>query len=136
LVLIDTNVWSELSRPRPDPIVEAWVAKHSDDLMLSALVLAEMQYGIALADAPKRTELQAFVDAVLIRASGGIIPFDADAAQVWGPLRARLQRTGELIGERDMLIAAHAIALGVPLVTRDVSDMARTGATIINPWEP
>jgi toxin FitB len=136
LVLIDTNVWSELARPRPNPNVEAWVAKHSNVCILSAIVFAEMQYGIALAEPPRRDEVQAFVDTVLIRLTDGIAPFGAEAAQAWGTLRARLQQAGELIGERDMLIAAHAIALGVPLVTRDVLDMARTGATIINPWEP
>lgn len=135
-MLIDTNVWSELTRPRPNSDVEAWVAEHFNDCILSAIVFAEIQYGIALAEPPRRNELQAFVDTVLIRQTDGIAPFGADAAQIWGALRARLQRAGELIGERDMLIAAHAIALGVPLVTRDVADMARTGATIINPWEP
>ncbi len=134
LVLIDTNVWSEMSRPRPDPNVAHWMAQHADECILSAIVLAEIQYGIALADAPKRGALQNFVDDLLLRLSGEIVPFGRDAALAWGPMRARLQRAGQLIGDRDMLIAAHAMTLDVPLVTRDVLDMARTGAKLINPW--
>ena len=133
LVLIDTNVWSELARQRPNPGVRAWLAANMDQCILSAIVVAEIRYGIAQApDAAARVRLQQFLDDLLIRLP--VTPFDDAAAQAWGPLRADLQRRGKLIGERDMLIAAHALSLQAPLVTRDVSDMARTGATIINPW--
>ena len=133
LVLIDTNVWSELPRPRPHPNVRAWLATNFGQCIFSAIVVAEIEYGIALApDATARGRLQQFLDDLLIRLP--VAPFDDAAAQAWGPLRARLQQRGELIGERDMLIAAHALALQTPLVTRDVADMARTGARIINPW--
>ena len=136
MVLIDTNVWSELSRPRPDPHVIVWMGKNLAEWILSAIVFAEMQFGIAAAaDAAKRRDLMAFRDDILKRIDGVITPFDARAANSWGPLRAKLKREGKLIGERDMVIAAHAMSLGVPLVTRNVEEMGRTGATIINPWE-
>ncbi|MEH3047970.1 PIN domain-containing protein [Sphingomonas adhaesiva] len=133
-MLVDTNVWSELSRPRPDERVRRWFADNLSDCMLSSIVLAEMRYGVALADGSRRTELDAFVADLLTRLSDRIVDFDANAAAVWGPLRARLQRSGMLIGERDMLIAAQAVARDIPLVTRNVSDMARTDAVIVNPW--
>ena len=75
-----------------------------------------------------------FRDSILQKLDGVIAPFDAEAAITWGPLRAKLKREGKLIGERDMLIAAQALSLRVPLVTRNVEEMARTGATLINPW--
>lgn len=134
-VLIDTNVWSELSRPRPDDRVSHWMRAHFAECVLSAIVLAEMRYGIAVADGARRRDLQSFLDDLLIRLPG-VASFDEAAAAAWGPLRAQLKQTGRLIAERDMLIAAHALALGMPLVTRNVSDMARTGAAIINPWGP
>jgi predicted nucleic acid-binding protein len=135
-VLIDTNVWSELARPRPDPVVQKWFRENLESCFLSSIVFGEIQYGIALAEGTRRQDLQSFLDDLLVRLPNGIVDFDGSAAIAWGPLRAHLKRTGQLIGERDMLIAAHALALDIPLVTRNVSDMARTGAVIINPWEP
>ncbi|QMW21533.1 PIN domain-containing protein [Sandaracinobacteroides saxicola] len=133
-MLIDTNVWSELTRPRPDAKVLNWITAHFDKCILSAMVIAEMRYGIAFADDPaRRIRLQTFHDDLLGKFR--VTPFDDRAAAAWGPMRADLQRRGKLIGERDMLIAAHALALDTPLVTRDVSDMAKTGTTIINPWD-
>ena len=134
-MLIDTNVWGELSRPRPNPGVAAWMGENLDKCILSAIVFAEMQFGIAAApDVLRRSNLAIFRDSILHKLDGVIAPFDAEAAIAWGPLRAKLKREGKLIGERDMLIAAHALSLRVPLVTRNVEEMARTGATLINPW--
>ena len=135
-VLIDTNVWSELARRRPDTRVRQWMAEHFADCMMSTLVLAEMRYGIALADDDaRRRDLQEFHDDLLDRMGSQVASFDEFAAAAWAPLRAGLQRSGRLIGERDMLIAAHAISLDMPLVTRNVRDMERTGAIIIDPWQ-
>ncbi|MDP3675818.1 MAG: PIN domain-containing protein [Novosphingobium sp.] len=135
-MLIDTNVWSELSRPRPDASVSAWARLNFDKTILSAIVFGEIQYGIALAEGNRRKELQAFLDELMLRLNGVVADFDDEAASVWGSLRARLKKAGNLFGERDMLIAAHALSLGTPLVTRNVSEMIRSGATVINPWEP
>lgn len=136
-MLIDTNVWSELSKPRPNAAVIEWMARNFEACILSTIVLAEIRYGIALAtDGQRRDVLQTFHDDLIDKLCNRIVPFDDDAASAWGPLRARLKQTGALIGERDMLIAAHALALGVPLVTRNVADMERTGVVIINPWQP
>lgn len=134
-MLIDTNVWSELSRPRPDKAVGHWFRSHFPSCILSAIVFGEIQYGIALAEGARRRDLQSFLDDLLVRLPNEIADFDASAGAAWGPLRAQLKRTGPLIGERDMFIAAQALSLSVPLVTRNVSEMARTGAVIINPWE-
>ena len=134
-MLIDTNVWSEIAKPRPEPRVSHWVALNFDACILSTIVQAEIVYGIVLAeDATRRAILQAFHDDLVLRIADRLLPFDTSAAVAFGSLRAKLKRSGELIGERDMLIAAHALALDVPLVTRDIGDMARTGAVIIDPW--
>jgi predicted nucleic acid-binding protein len=134
-VLIDTNVWSELVKPRPDPKVAAWIVEHFDRCILSTLVLGEMRYGIAHAEgSPLAARLQAFHDDLLFRIADRLLPFDAEAATAWAILRARLRRAGTLVADMDLLIAAQAIAAGVPLVTRNVRDMERTGAEIINPW--
>ncbi|RIA36697.1 tRNA(fMet)-specific endonuclease VapC [Hephaestia caeni] len=135
-MLIDTNVWSELTRKRPDAAVDAWMIRNFDRCMLSTIVLGEIRYGIALAQGARQRDLQAFHDDVLVRLGSRIVDFDDSAAASWGQLRARLRRAGQLFGERDMLIAAHAMSLGVPLVTRNVAEMSQSGADIINPWQP
>jgi predicted nucleic acid-binding protein len=111
-----------------------WMRANFDSFVLSAIVLGEILYGIALAEESRRRDLQSFLDDLLVRLPGGVADFDAAAAGTWGVLRAQLKRTGQLIGERDMLIAAHALALDVPVVTRNAAEMGRTGAIIINPW--
>lgn len=134
-MLIDTNVWSELTKRRPEPSVTRWIANNFGICILSTVVQAEMQYGMAkTVDDRKRDELRTFHDDLVGRIGNRLLPFDTPAAIAWGKLRARLQRSGQLIGDLDMLIAAHALALGVPLVTRNVADMERTGAEIIDPW--
>jgi predicted nucleic acid-binding protein len=132
-VLVDANVWSELTRPRPEPQLSAWIGGHFGECLLSTIVLAEIRYGIALAPDDRRAALRSFLDDLLLRLGDRVVDFDASAADAFGALRARLKVAGQLIGERDMLIAGHALSLGVPLVTRNVSDMARTGASIVNP---
>ncbi len=135
-VLIDTNVWSELVRPRPDERVGSWMRDNFERAVMSAIVLGEIRYGIALASGERRRRFQSFHDDLVVRLPGGVASFDDAAAAAWGALRARLKRAGQLIGERDMLIAGHALSLGLPVVTRNVSEMERTGVDIINPWQP
>ena len=136
-VLIDTNVWSELSKARPDQNVNEFISHHFEDAWLSALVLGEVRYGIArLADAARREWLVTWLDDLTFRLEERTLDFDANAAQAYADVKARLAAAGTLIAELDMLIAAQAIAAGIPLVTRNLSDMERTGATIINPWQP
>ena len=134
-MLIDTNVWSELARKHPDSAVNAWMTGNLENCILSAIVLGEIRYGIALAEGARRRDLQSFLDALVTRLDGRIADFDDAAAAAWGQLRARLKHAGQLFGERDMLIAAHALSLGVPLVTRNVAEMSKSGADIINPWQ-
>ncbi len=135
-MLIDTNVWSELSRPHPHPKVADWVRTNFKSCVLSTLVQAEILYGIEAApDEARRAELQTFHDDLLFRIEGRLLPFDTSAAIAWSEMKDRLKRTGRLIADLDMMIAAQAIGAELPLVTRNVSDMARTSAVIIDPWQ-
>jgi predicted nucleic acid-binding protein len=134
-VLIDTNVWSELLRPAPLPAAVTLLTEGRDTNFLSTVVVAEMEFGIArTVDAGKRAQLRAFLDGIIARNEERLLCPDLATAAVFGELRARLRARGEPIADMDLMIAAQAIAAGMPLVTRNVSDMARTGAVIINPW--
>ncbi|MEP7222103.1 MAG: PIN domain-containing protein [Novosphingobium sp.] len=136
-VLIDTNVWGELTRPKPDENVLAFLTANESRLCLSTIVLAEIEFGIAKAQDPVRAErlLKSRNDIVLRTADRILLP-DFLTATVWGKLKAELDGKGEPIPDFDLIICAQAIAAGIPVVTRNVGHMARTGARIINPWEP
>ncbi|MEI9850052.1 MAG: PIN domain-containing protein [Sphingomonas sp.] len=136
-MLIDTNVWSELLRPDPLPAVVALLAEKRDETVLSSIVVAEMEFGIAkLSPSRRREQLRGFVDGIVTRNADRLLFPDLAAAAIFGNLRAKLFADGTPIADLDLMIASQAIAAGMPLVTRNVSDMARTGATIINPWQP
>ncbi|MCP5396872.1 MAG: PIN domain-containing protein [Sphingomonadaceae bacterium] len=136
-MLVDANVWSELTRPRPDAAVVAFLHDNREELYLSTIVMAEVEFGIANAPDPVRRErLIEFADRLLLRCHDRVLAPDFETAAVWGRLKFELRSTGQRIEDIDLLIAAQAIAAGMPLVTRNVSDMARTGARIINPWQP
>ena len=134
-MLIDTNVWSELTRPRPDERVVAFLAANESNTFLSTIVLAKIEFGIAKVVDPIRAErLLNNRNDIVLRVAERILQPDFLSATVWGKLKAGLEGTGEPIPDFDLLICAQAIAAGMPVVTRNVGHMARTGAAIINPW--
>ncbi len=136
-MLIDANVWSELTRRRAEPKVVSFLAEHSRRCFLSTIVLAEMEYGIAKAPDPvRKSRLIDWLDDILARCGDRVLQPDALTSAIWGKLKAGLEARGEPIADMDLLIASQAIASGMPLVTRNVSDMARTGANVVNPWVP
>jgi toxin FitB len=136
LVLIDTNVWSELAKPKPEKRVLDFMTENDRSCFLSTIVLSEIEYGIAKAsDDSHRRRLLTWFDAIHARCKGRILLPDETTATIWGKLKAELERRGQLIADMDLLIASQAIAAGMPLVTRNVTHMERTGAFIVSPWE-
>jgi predicted nucleic acid-binding protein len=134
-VLIDTNVWSELTRPRGEPRVIHWLRDHRDRVVLSTLVEAEMWYGVAnAADVVQARRLRDAVEKVRASVGTRLLPFDSRAAEAWGVLTGRLRREGRIIGDLDTLIAAQGLAHRMPVVTRNVKDFAATGVELIDPW--
>lgn len=132
--LLDTNVISELTRPAPRPEVARWLTEHEDDLFLSVLTLGEIQKGItSLADSVRRRRLTSWLEQE-IRPwfAGRILPVDELVALRGGRL---LAKAGQPLPAVDSLIAATALEHGLTLVTRNTQDMARTGASVFNPWE-
>lgn len=135
-MIADSNVWSELVKPRRDAGVVDFIHANFDGIFLSTLVVAEIEFGIANARAPARKDrLSAFLSDLIWRARDRTLSPGIDAAVVWGRLKARFRAEGTPIADMDLPIAAQAITAGMPLVTRNTSDMARTGAIIVNPWD-
>ncbi len=134
-MLIDTNVWSELTRPRPDLKVLDFLIANEGSLHLSTLVLAEIEFGIAKAPDPvRKARLLKSRDDIVLRVADRILQPDFLSATIWGKLKAALEENGEPIPDFDLMICAQAIAAAMPVATRNVGHMVRTGAVIINPW--
>lgn len=135
--LLDTNVLSELIKPRPDPGLTGWLAGvDEDDLFISVVTLAELRYGIErLPDGTRRAGLESWLTEQLVqRFAGRIIGIDAAIADCWGRLVARRRAAGRPIGGMDAFLAATAECQAMTLITRNVADFAPLGLPLLNPW--
>lgn len=132
MYLLDTNVVSELRRPRPDPAVVAWIEDvHSENLHLSAVTIGEIQAGIELTrrqDAAKAKEIETWLDRVL--STYNVLALDATSFRVWAKLMHR--RSDTLM--QDSMIAACATVHRLVVVTRNVRDFDQLGVRTLNPF--
>ncbi len=135
MILLDTNVLSELTRPRPSPEVIAWLEGNEPFLALPAIVLAELRYGIArLPAGRRRSSLLKFWNMIRDRFRGRIFSFDERAAEAYGDLAAAADRAGTPVNVADGQIAAIALVHGMNVATRDIGDFEVSGVPLINPW--
>ena len=133
--LLDTNVVSELARPRPHPGVLRWFETVPDQaLHLSVLSLGELRKGVELAADKRRKEKLRLWLEVDVREwfEDRLIAVSADIAEAWGEL---LARAGRPVPAIDSLLAATALQSGLRMVTRNVSDFDYPGLETVNPWE-
>ncbi len=138
MILLDTNVVSELMRRSPDPAVEAWVVGHAvETLFFSAVGEAELRYGAAILPAGRRRDtLTSNIEAMLQDAfENRILPFDSDAARVYATIAAARRRAGRPLSQPDGQIAAIAHSRGMTVATRNVKDFEEMGVEVINPWQ-
>jgi predicted nucleic acid-binding protein len=136
MIIIDTNVVSELMRPEPDPGVASWVrARDRRELCMTAISLAEIRYGIArLPDGRRKQVLLGAADEIFSAFADQILPVDAVAAEHYAVIASSRERAGKPIPGFDALIAAVCRSQGAMLATRNVSDFDGAGIEIINPW--
>ncbi len=133
MYLLDTNVVSELRRPRPNGAILAWIADvPAEQLFLSAVTVGEIQAGIEITreqDLAKAEELEVWLDKVL--ASYAVFPMDAPTFREWARL---MHRRSDTITE-DAMIAATAIVHRLTVVTRNVRDFTQFGVELQNPFQ-
>ena len=133
MYLLDTNVVSELRRPRPHGAVLDWIADvPAEQLFVSAVTIGEIQAGIEITreqDEAKAEELEAWLDKVQV--SYGVLPMDAPAFREWARL---MHRRSDTMSE-DAMIAATSIVHRLTVVTRNVSDFDQLGVELQNPFE-
>jgi len=135
--LLDTNVISELLRPRPAVGVTRWLNSVDEQkLFLSALTIGEIQKGISLLQQSRRRDtLESWLKVDLpLRFGPRIISVNEATAIRWGRASADAQLRGTPLSAVDGLIASTALEYGLTLVTRNVKDFAGTGVALVNPW--
>lgn len=133
MYLLDTNVVSELRRPRPHPAVLEWIRRvPADQLFVSPVTIGEIQAGIEITrehDATKANELEVWLGQVLN--SFGVLPADAASFGEWARLKHR--QPDSLM--EDALIAAVAVVHSLTVATRNARDFDRLGVELVNPFE-
>ena len=133
MYLLDTNVISELRRPRPHPAVMEWMRRvPSEQLHLSSVTIGEIQVGIEITrrqDPPKAEEIEAWLERVLL--AFDVIDVDTAAFREWARLRQRQPETLTY----DAMIAGVAIVNRLTVVTRDVRDFEQLSVPVLDPFE-
>jgi toxin FitB len=136
--LLDTNVVSEWTKPRPNPGVIEWLSQVAeDDVFLSVVTFAELRHGIErLPAGRRRRQLDKWLRGELaLRFEGRIVLIDGAIADAWGRLVARQEAGGRPIAAMDGLIAATAQVHALTLVTRNAADFQVSVKAVLNPWK-
>ena len=137
MIILDTNVVSELMRSRPSFSVVDWVAgQAAPDLYLTTISEAELRYGVEITPADERRNgLLLEIEGMLQEDfAGRILPFDSPAAQAYALIAAARRAAGHPINHADCQIAAIARCRGAPVATRDATGFEGCGIEVINPW--
>ena len=138
MVVLDTNVVSELMRDDARPEVLAWLDKRpARDLFVTAVTEAEIRTGIAfLPEGRRRRGLaEAAERAFGSLFAGRVLPFDSEAARSYAGIAAARRATGRPISQADSQIATIAISRGMSVATKNIQDFADMGIKLIDPWE-
>jgi toxin FitB len=136
--LLDTCALSEFARQAPAASLVNWMhTQPEDELFTSAIVLGELARGVALLDdGPKKRRLNAWLHSDLrARFRGRILEVSGEVALKWGEVSGEAARRGVTVSMADGLIGATAIIHSLTVITRNVTDLAATGALVLSPWE-
>lgn len=137
MIVLDTDVLSELMRPAPSPNVQGWLAAQpTTSVFTTAVAQAEILYGVTLLPAGRRRAAleQAVEDMFDEDFVGRVLPFDQAAAQAYAKIAAERREAGRPIAQFDAQIAAIARSRGAALATRNPDDFQGCGIDVINPW--
>ena len=135
MILVDTNVWSELVRATPAPQVVAWEQSNAHLLWLSSVVVGEFLSGVELMPEGRRKRvMRETYDDVIQTYADRIAPFGLAAALRYSDVLARQERAGRAPGTADTQIAATALSLGMSLATRNVAHFEGLDLRLIDPW--
>jgi len=137
MIVLDTNVVSELMLPHPAASVVRWIGPiPAGELVITAVTRAEIQFGVEnLPEGARKNRISEVANAILDREyHDRTLPFDMDSADEFAVIYARRRRLGRPIDKFDAQIAAIAVTHGASLATRNVADFAGCGVKLIDPW--
>lgn len=137
-VLLDTNVLSELRRPKPDKNVVKFISNLPlETLFVSSVTFAEIRFGIEiLSDAAKRSELIAWLDHQLRPMfENRVLSVTEDTMFLWRVMVEEGRKSGHTYSQPDLIIAATARQHGLTVASRDISEFERANVPVINPWK-
>lgn len=138
MILLDTNVISELWKAAPAPAVLTWMDEQEiETCYLSVVTVAELRFGIAaMPDGRRRTIFHDRLEGEVLPAfAGRVLTLDLDATAAYAGLRVRAKNACETIGQADGFIAAMAALAGFAVATRDTRPFEAAGVRTINPWQ-
>ena len=136
--LLDTNVVSELTRPRIEPKVQNWIASQAlGALHVSVVSVGEMEKGFTtMSDLARKAQLEAWLEQQLLELfRGQVLPVTRAIAKRWGVFDGTRQMAGRPLSVPDGMIAATAFENGLVVVTRNVKDFEGLGVPLFNPWD-
>ena len=128
--MLDTNICIFVIKHKPETVIKRFMEHDPGDICISSITYAELVHGVEKSQAKEKNRIALTLLLVKIQ----IIPFDSLAAQVYGVVKADLQRKGTLIGPLDTLIASHAKALDLTLVTNNTREFARVEGLKLEDW--
>jgi len=137
MIVLDTNVISEVMKPEPNPVLLAWLNNQSaETLFLTSVTLAELLFGVAALPSGKRKDkLTQMLDGLLVLFKDRVLPFDTDAARNYAELAVLAKASGRGFPTPDGYIAAIAFSRGFSVASRDTAPYDAANVEIINPWE-
>jgi len=129
-VMLDTNICIHIIKRQPAVVLRQFMKYRVGDIGISSITLAELRYGVAKSS--QREKNAVALDGFI--APLKILPFDEEAANAYGEIRTVLEKAGKPIGSMDLLIAAHAVSMGVPLATNNKREFSRVPDLDIVDW--
>ncbi len=137
MIVLDTNVISELFKPAPDPGVMAWVGSlPGNDIFTTAITRGELLFGLhCMPEGRRRSDLLQKLTALFQqKLAGHVLPYDSEAADAYAELVAIRRAQGRPIEQSDAMIASIARSRGAALATRNMRDFDGCGIFLIDPW--
>ena len=132
--LADSNLICEQTKSQPSALAVQWLHEHAAELVVDAIVLAEIWDGIAsLPEGRKKQDLAAWF--LRLRAVVRCLPWTEETAVAWGDLKQTVRQRGFTVGIKDTMIAASAKLHGLTVATRNVDDFSRCGVAVVNPFQ-
>jgi tRNA(fMet)-specific endonuclease VapC len=128
--MLDTDACIHLLNRKRPKLIRRVLAHRAADFIISTITVAELSYGVAKSTRPQMNAKKLAV----LRSQISTAPFDERAAEIYGTIRADLERRGVPIGPHDMLIAAHALSIGVTLVSSNTKEFRRVKGLLAENW--